>query len=496
MLRAAAVLLVVWLPFADGAGEGLEIHRDDLNFSGGAEAAIPLRVPEGSTALIWQTNLRGAVLQKGTLDLPAGARQAEFRVTCPQVRLAAEMTVWVEVLPGRAEAQVRLKVFPPFDGGASRDVAGKLRIGLAETEPRLARFFDLTQAEHVPASTRLALQSFSGGALIVDGGWLADPGRELETELRAFLKQGGKILCLRPPVGGGVLESAEAGMAMASDPAMVADPRHRLAASANLLNGWRGWPVAKRQEPASTVSLLNQRVILVQGGHAVLEERWPVEGGRVLLLDLPVAERLADEPAAARLLEACLEDLALAQGPAWTGAASHLPREHAFSKILRRLGVQTSAPKGEVPSRPGVLFVAPDDSGSEVLRKVEAWLDAGGHVVTPLVGACRGPTEGLVEDELARGVPLSWCTRLASDLPDGATPLSSPLFGKKGQAVLPGVAERYPCGKGFVYLLRLGREEQLRGGLWLRWLSVLMTNLGVRLGSAGTEMDGKGAERR
>jgi hypothetical protein len=450
-----------------------------LNYQAGSQVLIRITASPG--VLQWQSSLLGAVGEKGTLEIPVAKEQADLLVTCPDVKRTAELVVavWAQHVP---EQSLRLRVFPPFDAAHLRRLASMAQIGVLESEGRLAAFFEKNQVAYQPLESRLSLQNFSGGVLLIDGAWLNGPGRELCPEVRAVLRQNKPVLCLYPPVDADFMPRGLTVVASAPAEATAPDAEHPLAGSAKLMTGWRAFVAPTQPEAQNSGSPINFRPIVTAGVAGLLEECWPADGGQVLLLHLPVAERLASDPTVPLLLEQCLDYLTHTAPVAWEIAVDALPPHHALHAIIRDLGLRTQSVTqvAESETGNGVLLLA-SRPHAEAHGHLHRWLQAGGTALVPVLDAAPGEDGKLLSDKASRGLTPAEFEHLKTDLLGEAQPAADVFFEQKCIPVIPRILEKCEFERGRIYILRLPDRETLNTPRWQRFLEILLTNLRLRL---------------
>lgn len=454
----------------------------------GNEIRIRLTVPGQPQELRWAAELYGAKVAGGILKKdPVEGWMLIF--IAPKLKRAAEISVLVAEMDGKrlvSQGTMNVRVYPPFDWSRLR---GGQEIGVAAKGGVVVAAFKNGGVDLLDVSGRLALQAFSGNTLILDGSWLADEGQELADELRAHLKRNARILVLNPI---GVPVFFENPMPMAAGPFndIVADDTGEK--NGAFLKGWFAEGHRKTAVDAK-ISIggnfktyySGKKSIRVNDNDsaksidlqpAIIGQVWPRDGGTVVLSACPVAEQLESNPAAPEILAYGLH--LLNEKQSWRPVVS-MNLNDEFSRLLKGLGVHVSAHDGKqpLPNLDSIIFISGNNRPSASLLE---WVEAGGTVVVTLSGIGAERIELVRPEKVINGVHDSLLRQLAENFEKGQAWQASD-WSEKRTSIIGGLLDVVELGKGSLFLLRTGPFEKPPTAAWTRYLSIVLTNLRIRL---------------
>ncbi|MCY3018896.1 MAG: hypothetical protein NTW87_07705 [Planctomycetota bacterium] len=499
-MRTVGLLWIFLGTLCAAEQSGITIRPESGRVYGNAEVRLDLDVRGQPAELRWVTSAYGARVADGRAK-KNGAQPWALALKTPPVRVPTDLEIEVADVQGErvvSHGTATLRIYPPYDWGRLRiaNQNGK-PVGVAETGKALATAFTRAGAGHTDVSGRLALETFSGDVLVLDGRWLAERAAELSDTLKARLRAGARILVLRSPTALSSL-SVPVLMAAQSDVA-VDDPQHPAAAQHALFARWPRVGELDWSAPSVVSCAGNFKTILSSpGAHDVVDntrdgrhfvaqftalaQAWPAEGGSVLLVACPVSEQLETNPAAPLVLELCLSSL-LADAPAWRPACleAQLPDEHRA--LLTHLGVRATLLQEQKPpeARDAMVFLA---GAAPPPRWLMEWVRAGGRATVLFAGAGGEHPEVAAKDKAVCGVHASLLEQLAAPATDD-TAWRAPHWSENRKSIISGLCDRIEAGNGFLCLLRVGPPDKPPSAAWRRFLSIVLTNLCVRLQPAG-----------
>ncbi len=448
----------------------------------------------------WQTSVRGAVIERDNFRADKeGTVTLEFRT--PAVERIAPLELRVEALRREelvARGEATFLVFPPYQPAGLKKAVGGTTVGIAATGARLLAMLEEAGVRCRKISSRMSLELFEGDVLIAAGEWLDGEGKTLVPLIRERLRRGLHLIVLEPQEDWSFFpfeRQFEEMPAELSGRTLLSD--HPLIARLWYLSDCRGMNLF-RPVRMGAGGPCNLRVLSEETSTRLplLAEVLPPGDGVVLFVGFPVASNIETDPAAPLLLGRCLRYLARPAVPRWRHVFTSSEDKGAAAQRLRRLGVQASDHKLPSADLRGQLLVEAyerlaaeqeENQSVELPEYLRSWIRDGNDALI-LVGAAPQEKPVMVgSDMLTKGIPPALLRSLAAKEGQAATQL--PDFGLKDKTrvLVSGLLARIDMGGGRLYVLRDGFEEDERAerdeipAAWLELLSVVFTNLGVRI---------------
>lgn len=489
-----AVLLLAALvgaqPRAGAAALEVEIPR--RCWYGGRRLTVKVRGVTAGARLLWRASVHGAVAAKGRERARVdGVAIVSFKL--PEVKRRATMALAVqEAKESGRRSDTEIEILPPYEWSRLSVALRGRSVGVAERSPNLLPALEKAGAKPFNVSRRLGLQAFPGGVLIVDGPWLSEMERELADLLGARLRSGSSLLVVAPMGSSALLE----GVVSSETPALPVrvatwDPECALSSAAGLLAGHPG--AERKLSGRGNFRPLVGTVAGADGATApecLAAEYWPARGGHILALACELDLASGDDPAGPPVLEQCLRHLTSAPPSKWRRTVCTVGAESPEGKLLKGLGVRGKMSSLGVPPRGDVTaLVAAPGGGTEgdetpsLDGPIVEWIRSGGTAIVLYRGAPDASSGKVERCQATRGISAGSAAILhgerSGEVPDWCPPFEDEKAERV--ALMPGLLEKIVLGRGKCFMTRTGPVGEGRPSEWDQFLSVVLTNLGVRL---------------
>jgi len=490
--RLVVVAVVLWSGVAALAAPArLELRTDRARYYGGATVSVQVLRPRPDVEYCWQSSVRGAIVERGTIRAE-NAQDLTIELGTPAVERIAPFRVQVEGLLGGeivARGKTTLLLFPEYQPAGLIEALRTTTIALAGPGSLPGR----AGIDYRRISSRMSLEMFEGDALLATGGWLDGDGKFLVPLIEEKVRRGLRfaVIGARKDWRFFPFERQVDRMPFALS-CRILRPNHPIVRGLWYLRDCRGFELGP-PEAVGEGAPCNLRILAeeTRTGLPLIAEVFPPGDGMVLFVALPVMSEADADPAAPLLLERCLRYLARPAPPVWRPVSTTIGDKGGAAERLRRLGVKVRP--GHVPL-PSDLTVetyerlaaeAEGDQAVELTQRLKDRVQRGNDALILVGGAPAEPPSVQKSDPLTKGLSPRLLRRLAAGEEDIATEL--PDFGLKREThlLVSGLLARIKLGSGNLYVLRDGYREGVRADEirpeWAEFLSITLTNLGIRI---------------